>query len=432
MRAPRFATLAAVVALSGVLAACASGPRYAAAPGPPPPPLIARGDQPPEQAAVVAPRAYCPAAGFEAAAAQNRASLRTLEFAPFGRAEHGWEIYAPAITQEIGSECPPETAQFAARLAAWQARHGVGSSGVLDAVTFAQLKSTLQGRRPFLKIRGDGLCPDSPEEDRLSQASPTESRWDKPIKLRPGALGAYRRMVAAAKQDVPQLAVEPELLRIFSAYRSPVSDDARCASDGNCNGLVRAACSAHRTGLAMDIMVGHAPGSRADSTEDFNRLYQSRTAVYRWLIANAGRFGFVNYPFEPWHWEWTGELMTASGRAPAPTLASAQRIYSKPPSAPTPTGEGTPTASTGFEYAKPPGAASLAYVQPPSATPSTHKRPSAGEALDPVAALLNPDLARSGGEGAPAGLARTYARSWSEGPSPPPPSSPADPGPPGK
>jgi zinc D-Ala-D-Ala carboxypeptidase len=19
------------------------------------------------------------------------------------------------------------------------------------------------------------------------------------------------------------------------------------------------------------------------------------------------RFGFVNYPFEPWHWEWTGE-----------------------------------------------------------------------------------------------------------------------------
>jgi LAS superfamily LD-carboxypeptidase LdcB len=33
----------------------------------------------------------------------------------------------------------------------------------------------------------------------------------------------------------------------------------------------------------------------------------TRTATYRWLLANAGRFGFVNYPFEPWHWEWTGE-----------------------------------------------------------------------------------------------------------------------------
>ena len=33
----------------------------------------------------------------------------------------------------------------------------------------------------------------------------------------------------------------------------------------------------------------------------------SRTAVYRWMVANAARFGFVNYPFEPWHWEWTGE-----------------------------------------------------------------------------------------------------------------------------
>ena len=29
--------------------------------------------------------------------------------------------------------------------------------------------------------------------------------------------------------------------------------------------------------------------------------------AYRWLVANADRFGFVNYPFEPWHWEWTGE-----------------------------------------------------------------------------------------------------------------------------
>ena len=53
--------------------------------------------------------------------------------------------------------------------------------------------------------------------------------------------------------------------------------------------------------------MGQAPGFGPDSTADPNRLLQSRSAAYGWLIVNAGRFGFVNYPFEPWHWEWTGE-----------------------------------------------------------------------------------------------------------------------------
>ena len=60
-------------------------------------------------------------------------------------------------------------------------------------------------------------------------------------------------------------------------------------------------------GLAMDLNLGAAPGSGPDSADDDNRLYISRGAAYRWMVANASRFGFVNYPFEPWHWEWTGE-----------------------------------------------------------------------------------------------------------------------------
>jgi zinc D-Ala-D-Ala carboxypeptidase len=55
------------------------------------------------------------------------------------------------------------------------------------------------------------------------------------------------------------------------------------------------------------MYVGQAPGFGPDSTADPNRLFMTRTATYRWLLANAHRFGFVNYPFEPWHWEWTGE-----------------------------------------------------------------------------------------------------------------------------
>ena len=58
----------------------------------------------------------------------------------------------------------------------------------------------------------------------------------------------------------------------------------------------------------MDFYLGAAPGDRPDSADDVNRLYLSHSrAAYRWMVGNAWRFGFVPYPFEPWHWEWTGE-----------------------------------------------------------------------------------------------------------------------------
>jgi LAS superfamily LD-carboxypeptidase LdcB len=118
------------------------------------------------------------------------------------------------------------------------------------------------------------------------------------------ALGAYRRMRAAALADLGP--ADANALTLFSGYRSPASDDERCAREGNCQGVVRAQCSAHRTGTALDLFVGFAPGFMADSSATANRLHQTGTPAYRWLVANAGRFGFVNYVFEPWHWEWTG------------------------------------------------------------------------------------------------------------------------------
>jgi D-alanyl-D-alanine carboxypeptidase len=114
-------------------------------------------------------------------------------------------------------------------------------------------------------------------------------------------------MAAAARIEDSRIAVDPRNLTIFSAYRSPASDAARCIADNNCNGVVRATCSPHRTGLAVDLYVGQAPGFGPDSSADANRLFMSRTPTYRWLVANADRYGFVPYPFEPWHWEWTGE-----------------------------------------------------------------------------------------------------------------------------
>jgi len=52
--------------------------------------------------------------------------------------------------------------------------------------------------------------------------------------------------------------------------------------------------SLHEIGLAVDLTSGRK------SISDRN------SAAFKWLAANAGRYGFVNLPAEPWHWSITG------------------------------------------------------------------------------------------------------------------------------
>jgi hypothetical protein len=240
------------------------------------------------------------------AAERNMRAMRDMIWSPFGRQELGWEIYAPLIAQEIGTACPPDSPGFAAALAKWQYLHGQEESGVLDEAAFAALKTAWRAKRNVR--RTPGSCPSPPHEGILATATAQESYGGKQILLRPGALESYRAMVRDAQAALPELRADPRLLTIFSAYRSPEYDAARCLRDRNCDGIRRAvSCSPHRTALAMDVFLGSAPGYGPDSTADANRLYQTRTPAYRWLVRNAHRYGFANYPFEPWHWEWTRE-----------------------------------------------------------------------------------------------------------------------------
>ncbi len=244
--------------------------------------------------------------GPQAAAAKNAASLTTMSWAPFRRPELGWAVYAPLIGEEIQVWCPPSSPAFAAGLAVWQIRHHQPGTGVLDYADFLLMEQVWEQRRPFVMASRRG-CPPPPDESTLALATPGESYEGKPILLRPDALAAYRRLVASARAELPTLAANPQLLTIFSGYRNPDSDAARCLRDNNCQGVVRATCSAHRTGSALDLYLGAAPGFASDSSDDANRLYLSETPAYLWLVRNASRFGFANYPFEPWHWEWTGK-----------------------------------------------------------------------------------------------------------------------------
>ena len=250
-------------------------------------------------------RADCRAEAWAAAAEANAGALRTLAWSPFGRAESGWEIYVPLIQHEIGTACPPDSEGFAAAYAAWERAHDLPADGRVSETDFAPLKNAVQVRREFVRFTALGACPDTP--DQIVQARAAEGYAGKLVHARPKVLAAYRRMVADAKAQDPQIAADPRNLTIFSGYRSPSADAARCQAEGNCDGVVRARCSAHRTGLALDLYVGQAPGYGPDSTADPNRLHLSQTPTYRWLVLNAERYGFVNYPFEPWHWEWTGE-----------------------------------------------------------------------------------------------------------------------------
>ncbi len=242
--------------------------------------------------------------GPVAAATANAQSLESLEFAPFHLPEVGWAIYAPRIAAEIATACGPASLGFSAALARWQRAHALLPTGIVDARSFAAMRDRWTAARPFVAQTQDGDCPAPPPVAALATAGAGESDGGKTIMLRPGALSAYRRMVAAARRDVPGVRPGDHWLRIFSGFRDPDADALRCATEGNCQGVVRAQCSAHRTGLAIDLDVGAAAGFGPDSADDANRRFMAQTPVYRWLVRNAARFGFVNYVYEPWHWEW--------------------------------------------------------------------------------------------------------------------------------
>jgi D-alanyl-D-alanine carboxypeptidase len=248
----------------------------------------------------------CQAPGWTDQAASNAASLRTLAWAPFRRPETGWEIYAPLVAREIATACPPDSSGFAARLAAFERRERLPVDGVLAESDFLRIKGLIQSRRPFLMSTLNAPCPDPPPPRALRASRPGEGYKGSDFRLARRALAAWRRMAAAARAEDPAIAADPDSLTVFSGYRDPAADAARCLAEGNCQGVVRAACSAHRTGRAVDLYVGQAPGYPPDSSADENRLFMSQGPAYRWLVRNADRFGFTNYPFEPWHWEWTG------------------------------------------------------------------------------------------------------------------------------
>jgi len=244
-------------------------------------------------------------AKFAAAITENGRSVSALNWTFGGRVQTGWEIYEPLIADSIGTSNDAATPEFAAALSKWQSIRGLPPTGILDEPTLGTFMQYWQSQRLGRS--------DFPGPDKLISAPITDfydsTRDADMLQLERETYAAYKRMIAAAARDLShdvhftgkgELAPGEKYLRIVSAFRSQEYQDQLRAKSPGSGRAALALHSAHNTGQALDLYVGGDPVS----TKDPNRLLQTQTPVYRWLVKNAKRFGFYNYFYEPWHWEY--------------------------------------------------------------------------------------------------------------------------------
>jgi uncharacterized protein YcbK (DUF882 family) len=222
------------------------------------------------------------------------------------RTQHGWTIYIPLICKEIGTDADIGSDEFAQAVARWQRRNGLAPVGTVDLDTWGAMVRDFQSRR----IK-DRAYPDAdelltaPASDFYDPQRPPELR-----QVRRDAYEAYKRMLAAADADLHlsrggsgETADSVQYLRIISALRSREYQDQLRRQSPKSGRAGLAVNSPHFSGRALDLYVGGDPVN----TRDENRLLQTATPVYHWLVKNAAKFGFKPYFYEPWHWEYCPE-----------------------------------------------------------------------------------------------------------------------------
>ena len=137
--------------------------------------------------------------------------------------------------------------------------------------------------------------------------------------LRRDAIPDLERLLAAAAGD-PRVMGQ---LRGLSCHRSierqaEVFCKPRPAGETRAISVAPPGHSEHATGYALDFAV--RPANGCPDAE----ACMAATPAFRWLVANAPRFGFEmsfpagnkqNVKWEPWHWRWVGVRADAPGAA---------------------------------------------------------------------------------------------------------------------
>ncbi len=241
------------------------------------------------------------------ASATRNAQLRNdLKWVFGGKSQRGWYLYTALLNRLLDTNSDPASDAFADALARWQKKSGLAASGVLDDATLYKIIAGWQGQR--LKDRS----PAQPQQLLIAPRSDfyDPERVDELRQVERGTYSAYKRLVAAAIADKSlglrhhknELAAGEKFLKIISSFRSREYQEKLRRESPNAGSAGLAVNSPHFTGRALDIYVGGEPVE----TNDPNRAIQVDTPVYKWLVRNAGRFGFQPYFYEPWHWEYVG------------------------------------------------------------------------------------------------------------------------------
>lgn len=239
----------------------------------------------------------------KAASLENATLKETLNWTFGGKTQRGWRLYDPLIRQFVNCEAATDSEDFAVAISEWQQAAGLLVSGILDQETWLKMVGQWQAVRSK-----DHTIPAT---DKLLIVPATEFYDpERPLDLRQverETYAAYKRMVMAAAHDLGlacddngTLAASEKYLKIISAFRSPEYQQKLRQQSPHAGRAGLALNSPHFTGRALDIYVGGEPVS----TKDDNRALQVNTKAYRWLVKNAGKFGFIPYFYEPWHWEY--------------------------------------------------------------------------------------------------------------------------------
>jgi len=252
-----------------------------------------KNEKPVKPVARITERATSGNSTFSAAAASNSTLRDELTWTFGGKQQRGWYLYDLLINKTLDTDHDTITDDFAATLAGWQKKRGLGADGVLDEESWMALVSHWQNNR--LKVRTPATA------EQLVTAPPSDfydpGRAPELRQVERNTYEAYQRMIAAAAEDLKPTG---QYLKIVSAFRSRDYQDELRRKSPNAGSAGLAVNSPHFTGRALDLYVG---GSPVD-TRDSNRAIQVKTPAYRWLVRNAERFGFRPYFYEPWHWEY--------------------------------------------------------------------------------------------------------------------------------
>lgn len=242
---------------------------------------------------------------FNAAARINGKLKNSLRWT-FGKNQQtGWYLYVPLIRHTINTESVPDSPEFAYALSVWQKSNSLNANGILDEQTLSGFVKFWQARRlPNIFEADEKLLFNAPIADFFDPTRDVNL-----LNIEKEAYSAYKKMCAAAAKDLGlkfekgNLTGEDNFLKIISAHRSRNYQEQLRKREPNAGRAQLAFTSPHFTGRALDIYVGGEPVT----TKDANRAIQVETEVYKWLVKNAEKFGFYNYFYEPWHWEYVTE-----------------------------------------------------------------------------------------------------------------------------